>query len=157
MAQPFNIAPRHTARGIVIHGGSILLMERWRPKLHYFSIPGGGIETGETAEETVAREIAEETGVSVRVVRQVLEMRDGDIRHQIFLCEYSSGEPALPLDSPEALTTATGNRFKPGWVAIAKLPKLPFTYWQPLQQPLIKGLQSGFAGAPMIVSANPSR
>ncbi|HVI60651.1 MAG TPA: NUDIX domain-containing protein [Candidatus Saccharimonadales bacterium] len=147
---------RHTARGIVVRGGQILLMERWRPRMHYFSIPGGGIEAGETPETTIVREILEETTVSVAVERQVLEMRDGRYRHRIYLCRYVSGEPRLPADAPESLHMTAANRFQPAWVDIDHLPKLPFTYWQPLQQPLITGLRAGFPPEITIVSARPA-
>lgn len=131
------IKPRHTGRGIVIKNGKILLMERWRPGMHYFSIPGGGIEVGETPEQTAIREIYEETTVHVSTSRLVLVMQDGDINHKIYLCEYIDGEPMLLPDSPEFIDMNEDNKFKPGWVSIADLPETPFTYWQPIKQPLI--------------------
>ena len=149
----FKRTPRHTARGIVIHDDQILLMERWRPDMHYFSIPGGGIEKGETPEHTVVRELLEETTITVQVQRKVLEMRDGAFRHRIYLCEYVSGEPHLPDDAPEFLHMTQDNRFKPAWVPVAQLPELPFTYWRPLQQPLVDGLQNGFGKIATIVNA----
>jgi len=151
------VAIRYTARGIVVHDGQLLLMERWRPGMHYFSIPGGGIEAGETAEETVVREIAEETTVVVDVVRQVLEMHDGDTVHQIYLCNYLSGEPQLLPQAPEALLSTNDNRFQPRWLPIDELPRLPFTYWQPLQKLLVAGLQHGFPTEITIVSAAQTR
>lgn len=147
---------KNTARGIVVRDGKLLLMERWRPGFHYFSIPGGGIESGETAEQTVAREIAEETSLQVKVKRQVLEMRDGGFSHKIFLCEYLSGEPHLPMDAPEA-SHGPKNRFKPAWVPVDDLPRLPFIYWQPVQQPLIDGLADGFQDSLKIVSRQTAR
>ncbi len=147
---------RHTARGIVVHSGQILLMERWRPGLHYFSIPGGGIEPGETPKQTVAREILEETSIRVKVKQQVLELHDHKALHKIYLCEYMSGEPKLPADAPEA-ALGPNNRFKPGWVSLDKLSELPFIYWQPLQQPLVDGLANGFSESVKIVSRSASR
>jgi 8-oxo-dGTP diphosphatase len=151
------MSPRHTARGIVISDGQLLLMERWRPGMHYFSIPGGGIEPGETPEECVRREILEETGLTVTVGRQVFEMRDGDVTHKIFLCEYESGEPHLPDDSPEALINNPANRFAPRWVRLGEVPKLPFTYWEPLHSPLNVALKDGFSETLTIVSRSQSR
>lgn len=141
---------QHTARGIVVHDGRLLLMERWRPGMHYFSIPGGGIESGETDEETVVRELLEETTVTIKVKRQVLEMRDGEYQHRIYLCEYVSGEPHLPPHAPEA-ARGQGKNFKPGWVPIEKLSELPFTYWQPVKQSLVDGLRNGFGQEVVIV------
>jgi hypothetical protein len=83
-------------------------------------------------------------------------MCDGELSHKIYLCEYLSGQPHLPPEAPEALH-GEKNRFKPGWVPLNQLPELPFTYWQPLKQPLINGLASGFKGPVKIVSAGTSR
>ncbi len=124
--------------------------------MHYFSIPGGGIEPRETPEQTVAREITEETSLQVKVKQQVLEMRDGEFSHKIYLCEYLSGEPHLPADAPEA-SHGPENRFKPGWVPVDDLPDLPFIYWQPVQQPLVDGLANGFTGPVKIVSRQGAR
>jgi 8-oxo-dGTP pyrophosphatase MutT (NUDIX family) len=147
---------KNTARGIVVHDGRILLMERWRDNLHYFSIPGGGIEPGETPQQTVEREITEETSVRVKVQEQVLEMHDGDFSHKIYLCEYVGGEAYLRPNAPEAFYGPT-NRFQPRWVQVSQLPELPFIYWQPIKQHLIDGLANGFKGAIKIVSASSSR
>ncbi len=144
LKEPAPLRLRNTARGIVVHNGKLLLMERWRPGMHYFSIPGGGIEADETPEETVVREIKEETTIIVKVKRQVMEMHDKNIVHKIYLCEYVGGTPNLPDNSPESLQMTEQNRFKPGWVPIEHLPKTPFIYWEPLRKPLIEGLKHGF-------------
>lgn len=147
---------KNTARGIVVHDGKLLLMERWRDELHYFSIPGGGIEPGETPEETVVREIAEETTVTVKVQRQVLEMHDRGYIHKIYLCEYVSGEPHLLHHAPEA-NYGADNRFKPCWVPLSKLPDIPYIYWKPLKTLLIRGVTEGFGKDIEIVSTPSAR
>lgn len=148
---------RHTARGLVMRGGKLLLMERWRDIMHYFSIPGGGIEKNETAEETVIREIFEETSIKVKPVRLVLEMHDGDLIHHIYLCEYIEGEPYLAEDSPEMLETTSTNRFKPGWLPIDEVKNMPMVYWEPVRGVLINGLQKGFPEEVTIVRADHTR
>jgi len=52
------------ARALLIRRGSAPLMGEW-------SIPGGLLEVGETLEQGVARELAEETGLEVRVVELI--------------------------------------------------------------------------------------
>lgn len=155
MVAGLTFKPRHTGRGIVVHNNKILLMERWRPGMHYFSIPGGGIESGETPEQAAEREIGEETTIKVRVDRLALVMKDGGIEHKIYACTYIEGEPILLPDSPEFMDMSEDNRFKPGWVPISDLPRLPFTYWEPIRHPLIDCLQNGFPDAPIIVTVTP--
>lgn len=136
--------PRHTARAVVLNRDSILLMERWRPGQHYFSIPGGGIEPGETAEVAAVRELLEETSCQVVVERQLYLMRFEGTEHHIFLCRYESGEPRLPADSPEA-QLGEGNRFEPQWVPVTTLADKPFTIWRPIVDQLIRDLADGFS------------
>jgi 8-oxo-dGTP diphosphatase len=47
--------------------GVILIKRRFEPLAGQWSLPGGTVEVGETLEAAIAREIAEETGVSVDV------------------------------------------------------------------------------------------
>jgi 8-oxo-dGTP pyrophosphatase MutT (NUDIX family) len=147
-------SPRHTARGIVIQGNKLLLVERWRGSLHYFSIPGGGIERGETPEQTVAREIAEETACVVSVKRPLYSLTtETGSQHLIFLCRYESGEPKLRPDSPEYLHNSPNNRFEPRWLDLSELNDAPFIIWKPIADQLIRDLQSGFA--PDVVTLPP--
>ncbi len=145
--------PRHTARAIVTHNNKLLLMERWRPGKHYFSVPGGGIEPGETPEQAVVRELAEETSCVVRPVRLLYLVRFEDqTEHSVFLCDYISGEPHLPADAPEAIEQHTDNRFKPGWVALQDLPTTPFLVWEPVKTQLLYDLEHGFSESPQTLA-----
>ena len=56
---------RESSRGIIVENGKLLAMFRRRinnknEKIEYYVIPGGGIENGETKEETFIRELNEE-------------------------------------------------------------------------------------------------
>jgi 8-oxo-dGTP diphosphatase len=151
------IQARDTARGLVIHDGCLLLIERFRGDLHYFSIPGGGIELGETPAQTALREVAEETSIKVTVKRQVVIMYDAPHTHYIYLCDYISGKPYLPPEAPEAAVFDSENRFEPCWVPINALASLPFVYWEPLRVAIIDGLANGFGSEPLVVSVATSR
>src|SRR5579871_211716 len=75
--------------------GPILLVERGgRPLKGFWSLPGGLVETGETLEDAVRREILEETGLRVRPVSrfEIFEriMRDaqGKVEYHYVLADY---------------------------------------------------------------------
>lgn len=52
--------------------GRLLLVKRANPPAQgLWSIPGGRVEPGESAEAAVVREVLEETGLVVRIVREV--------------------------------------------------------------------------------------
>ncbi len=58
--------------GVVIEDGRVLLARRGRPPLAgLWSIPGGLLELGETLEQAVVRELAEETGLEVDVLELI--------------------------------------------------------------------------------------
>ena len=60
--------------GVVIDDGRALLIRRGSPPMEgQWSIPGGMLELGETLTQGVARELAEETGLDVKVA-ELLEV-----------------------------------------------------------------------------------
>jgi 8-oxo-dGTP pyrophosphatase MutT (NUDIX family) len=131
-------------------------MERWRPGKHYFSVPGGGIEPGETAEQTVVRELREETGCVVRPERPLYLVRFEDgTEHSIFLATYVSGTPHLPVDSPEAQLDDPNNRFQPNWVPLAALAATPFLVWEVIKQQLLHDLEHGFSDSLQLLASKP--
>lgn len=64
--------PRLTVDGLLVEKGKILLVRRnIEPFKGSWVLPGGHVEFGETVEDALRREIAEELGVSVKVKRLV--------------------------------------------------------------------------------------
>jgi len=78
--------PKHPLLGVgalIFEGGRILMAQRGKqPLMGLWSIPGGLVETGETLDAAIRREVREETGLEVRPlgVLEIFEriMRDGD-------------------------------------------------------------------------------
>ena len=61
---------------------------------NYYAFPGGGLEENETLEEGTIREIKEEFGINVRVIKELYEMESERFNQKeyFFLCEYIDGE-----------------------------------------------------------------
>jgi 8-oxo-dGTP diphosphatase len=116
--------PLHPLLGvgaIIFDGDQVLLVERaGEPLKGWWSIPGGLLETGETLEAAIEREVREETGLEVRVVSRfdIFEriMRDaaGRAEYHYVLVDY--------------VCRVTGGTLQPGddvsrveWVSCARL------------------------------------
>lgn len=60
----------------------------------YYTFPGGGLEEGETLEEGVIREIKEEFGINVKVIKKLYEMKSEKFNQKeyFYLCKYIDGK-----------------------------------------------------------------
>ena len=81
--------------GIIVHEGRVVLVKRrFEPLAGQWSIPGGAVETGETLESCLIREMAEETGFVIEVgpVIEVLDRithdDDGRVLYHFVLIDY---------------------------------------------------------------------
>ncbi len=59
----------YRARAIIIRNRHIALIKRQRDGRTYYVIPGGGMEAGETPEQTAIRESHEELGLNIAIDR----------------------------------------------------------------------------------------
>lgn len=67
-----NIRFHITVKGIVVYHRRVLLLKRARPStdgLGYWELPGGGLEYGETPNQALIRELREEAGLQIDVVK----------------------------------------------------------------------------------------
>jgi len=127
--------------------GEILLMKRHNLGImkifpdaspDYYVIPGGGMEDGETIEQTALREIKEETNLEIKLDEILFEYdRDEEI------IDYSGSEPKIVIDKrkeyyflvtehegipevgePERSYMTADNSFELIWVKVAELNEL---------------------------------
>lgn len=106
--------------GAVVWDGSRVLLERRGrpPAMGDWSLPGGLIEVGETAEDAVRREVTEECGIEVTVgpllglFEPIHRDKDGSVRYHFvvldFLAEYRSGELRAGDDAADLCWVAAG-------------------------------------------------
>jgi 8-oxo-dGTP diphosphatase len=100
--------PAPCACAIVVKDGKILLTKRAvEPSAGLWDLPGGYIEVGETPEETLHRELREETGLEVRIRRLVGFFIDTygdggtDTLNVSYECEVVSGSESAGSDVAE--------------------------------------------------------
>ncbi|HTS65868.1 MAG TPA: NUDIX hydrolase [Candidatus Acidoferrales bacterium] len=83
--------PRHPlvgVGGLIFRRGRILMAQRGKEPLKgWWSLPGGALETGETLDQAVRREILEETGLVVEPVR-IFEIFERILRDTAGVPEY---------------------------------------------------------------------
>jgi len=101
---------RHTgAYAVIVRDNSVLLVLKGRgPYAGSWDLPGGGIEFGETPEEALRREVAEETGLTVsasylltalshRVTYRTPDGKDENLHHLgvLYRVELAAAHPLL--------------------------------------------------------------
>jgi ADP-ribose pyrophosphatase YjhB (NUDIX family) len=100
----------------VFRDGKVLIVRRARPPASgVYTLPGGGVEIGETLVEAVTREVREETALTIKPValagyREVIARdSDGRIeRHFVilpFAARWVAGEPVLNHELSDAMWT----------------------------------------------------
>jgi len=97
----------------IIRDGKILVVRRARrPALGVYTFPGGAVEVGETLAEAVAREVLEETALSIEPValaghrEAIIRDKQGQVeRHFVILCfaaRWLAGETQLNEELDDA-------------------------------------------------------
>ncbi len=96
-------------------GGRLLLVLRAHPpQAGRWSLPGGRVEAGESAEQAVVREVAEETGLIVvpeRLVGRVVRAGPDDVEYDVadFRCRWEDGHLLAADDAREARFVTAGD------------------------------------------------
>lgn len=109
--------------------GIVLVRRRFEPLAGEWTLPGGALEVGETLQAGAAREVAEETGLSVEVgpVIEVLDRitidPDRRVRYHFvlidYLCRPMGGRLQAASDAAEAAVVELASLHRSGLTAQA--------------------------------------
>ncbi|NUP48161.1 MAG: NUDIX hydrolase [Catenulispora sp.] len=117
---------RRRAAAVIIRDGRVLMVrERGTGATgrhdgqEYWTLPGGGIEPGETPEQTVMREVAEEVGLVTLSVRYLYDAPYPSGWTACYAAEVEQGEPRLGVD--DDLTCDCPRMVGLDWVALPQI------------------------------------
>lgn len=144
---------------VLIEDNKVVLIERYRAGLHYFTFPGGGVDEGESPQQAAVREAEEELGITVSIKQKVAEVQFGQKNRQIyFLVERTGGE----------FGTGTGEEFAesnhhnpqrgiyiPVWRSIDELPQLINVYPADVARLVVKSKTEGWSEQPILTFEQP--
>lgn len=115
---------RKRARGIVFLNGKLVSMYREFQGRIFYTIPGGGMEEGETEQECVKREVFEEFGLVVEPIKKVYVYENDISIESFYLCEYVSGEFGSG-QGEEFQPNRNRGIYIPSLLDVEKIPELP--------------------------------
>lgn len=125
---------RVTARAVIVEAGRIAAIERVRDTDRYFTLPGGGVDPGETAEAAAVREAKEELGLDVeaesRLAVVVVEWPKRLALQTYVWCRVVGGE--LGSGTGEEFgeqRVSTHGSYRPVWLEASCLPETLRPAW----------------------------
>ena len=147
MGREYPDTPLVGVGAVVVQGNRVLLIRRGQAPLSgEWSLPGGGLECGETLREATIREAREETGLVVEtgellgVYERVIRSDDGRVRYHYvlvdFLCRALTGVLVVGSDAADA-----------GWFTSQDLEKLDLPH--DTREVIAKGLECGKDSPPL--------
>lgn len=125
---------RPSVYAIIVHNGNVLLLNTTHTGT--YSLPGGGIEIGETIEEALKREVREETGLEIEVVsflrfeEQFFYYDPADVAFHSFLFFYVCRPQTIELYQDHEINDDSVEL--PRWIKIEGLESQQFHNHGPL-------------------------
>jgi len=114
----------------------------------YYTFPGGGQEDGESIEEGVLRELAEETSCKGGIDRLLyVHEYDSGEKQYFYLIKDIQGQPKLHPESEESMNNHADDYYKPMWVDLEKVKTL-LLYPLEIRDWLLEDLANDFQNCP---------
>ncbi len=111
---------------VIVHNGKVLTFKRHRYGSDYYIFPGGTVEPGEKLLFALYREIEEETGLKIDLIKKKpMVILDGGRKEYYYLAKIKSG--TLGLGGEEKVRHSPDNSYILEWVDLKQVPKLVFS------------------------------
>jgi 8-oxo-dGTP diphosphatase len=110
---------------VLLQDDKIALIERQRAGLHYFTFPGGHVESGETPEQAAVREAGEELGLEVSIQRLLAEIWWHDLPQYYYLVEAVGGQFGTGKGEEMQHPRPKKGTYRPIWMPVEDLLNLP--------------------------------
>ena len=121
MSREYPAQPILAVGVVLLDGDRVLLIRRGRPpNAGRWSVPGGGVDLGESMREAAARELREETGLEatlgpiVEVLERIVPDESGRTKYHYVIVDFVGTEPRGEL-------VATDDAAEARWVKLEEL------------------------------------
>lgn len=128
------------SRALILDNDKVLLIHRFKNGREYFVLPGGHIEDGETEEETLIREIKEETNFEAQIDKYLWTLKnpfDNSVHHFFLVTKFSGN---LQLGGPELEKSSEKDKYILEWYNLNEISELNL-----VPEPLKKKIIENFA------------
>lgn len=129
--------PRIRVAAIIVEAGEVLLVKHEKDGKAYWLLPGGGVDWGESLEVALAREVREETGLSIEseglcLVNDAIDPSGN--RHILQLCFSCTVASGVLAQSEDARVVSAD------YIALDKLGELDLR--PPLAKEIVSAIES---------------
>jgi len=111
--------------GAIVRDGKILMVKQHLENKTVWTLPGGGVEVGESPEKAVLREVWEETGLKAEVLKilyeTVIHEGYGKVIEKCYLLNIGGQNPVLGHDPEHGKDEQRLSKL--GWFPIEKVKK----------------------------------
>jgi 8-oxo-dGTP diphosphatase len=136
---------------ILLHDDKVALIERHRAGLHYFSFPGGHVDSGETPAQAAIRETWEELGLQVILINLTAKFNWQGNWQYYYLAKVTGGVFGSGAGEEMHRISLERGTYTPVWMPVAELlyqPVKPAT----LAEMVVQCSNEGWPNDPVILT-----
>jgi len=135
---------------LLLQDDKVALIERHRAGLHYFTFPGGHIESGETPEVAAIRETEEELGLQVAIQRLVVTADLQGRSQYYYLVDVIGGMFGTGTGEEMNHPKPEKGTYRPVWMPVAQLLDQPIKPRE-MAELLVRFVKEGWPDEPVVI------